>query len=92
MALIVQEPNLIRLKDVKFGQMFKIQSYTTNAEGKYFVKARDTKYIPAQTLYISLKNFYACPFDEDALVYLIDADIIVKGIIPQGESKYETDN
>ena len=83
MSLIIQEPNLIALKDVKFGQMFKIQSYTTHEEGKYFVKARDTKYVPAQTLYISLKNFYACPFNEDDLVYLIDADIIIKDIIPK---------
>lgn len=40
MSLIIQEPNLIKLKDVKFGQIFKVQSYTTNTEGKYFVKAK----------------------------------------------------
>ena len=81
MSLIIQEPNLIKLKDVKFGQIFKIQSYTTSTEGKYFVKAKNMKYIPAETMYISLKNFNSCPFDEDDLVYLIDADIIIKDII-----------
>ena len=86
MALIIQEPNLIRLKDVKFGQIFKVQVFTTTAEGKYFVKAKNMKYIPAQTLYISLKNFNSCPFDENDLVYLMDADIIIKDIIPR-ESK-----
>lgn len=81
MALIVQEPNLIKLRDVKFGQIFKVQSYTTSTEGKYFVKAKNMKYIPTETLYISLKNFNSCPFSEDNLVYLMDADIIIKDII-----------
>lgn len=83
MALIIQEPNLIALKDVKFGQVFKAQSYTTSTEGKYFVKAKDVRYIPAQPIYISLKNFYSCPFDENDLVYLMDADIVIKDIIPK---------
>ena len=86
MALIIQEPNLIRLKDVKFGQIFKVQVFTTTAEGKYFVKAKNMKYIPTETMYISLKNFHSCPFDENDLVYLMDADIIIKDIIPK-ESK-----
>ena len=82
MSLIIQETNLIKLKDVKYGQIFKAQSYTTSTEGKYFVKAKDMRYIPAEPIYVSLKNFYVCPsFDENDLVYLIDADIIIKDII-----------
>ena len=87
MALVIQEPNLIALKDVKYGQIFKVQSYTTSTEGKYFVKAKNMKYIPAETMYISLKNFNSCPFDEDDLVYLIDADIIIKDIITKEDKK-----
>ena len=83
MALIIQEPNLIALKDVEFGQIFKVQSYTTRTEGKYFVKAKNMKYIPSETMYISLKNFHSCPFDEDDLVYLMDADIVIKDIVPK---------
>lgn len=83
MALIIQEPNLIKLRDVKFGQIFKVQSYTTSTEGKYFVKAKDIRCVPAKPMYVSLKNFYVCPFDENDLVYLMDADIIIKDIIPK---------
>ena len=89
MALIIQEPNLIPLKDVKYGQIFKVQSYTTSTEGKYFVKAKNTKYVPAETMYISLKNFNSCSFNEDDLVYLIDADIIIKDIIPKENKEWE---
>lgn len=81
MSLIIQEPNLIALKDVKFGQIFKVQSYTTSIEGKYFVKVKNMKYIPTETIYVSLKNFNSCPFDENDLVYLMDADIVIKDII-----------
>ena len=83
MSLIIQETNLISLKDVKYGQIFKAQSYTTSTEGKYFVKAKNMKCIPAETMYISLKNFHSCQFDEEDLVYLMDADIIIKDIITQ---------
>lgn len=41
------------------------------------------KYIPTETIYISLKNFNSCSFDENDLVYLMDADIIIKDIIPK---------
>lgn len=81
MALIVQEPNLIALKDIKYGQIFKTQSYTTHTEGKYFVKVKNMKYIPTETMYISLKNFHSCQFEDNDLVYLMDADIIIKDII-----------
>lgn len=83
MSLIIQEPNLIKLKDVKFGQIFKVQSYTTSTEGKYFVKAKNMQYIPTETIYISLKNFYSYHLDDESLVYLMDADIVIKDIIPK---------
>ena len=83
MNLIVRESNLVKLKDIKYGQVFKPQCYTGYDAGDYFVKIKsnDGITVKARPEYLSLKNFNTVPLNQDTLAYLIDADIIIKDII-----------
>lgn len=83
MNLIVQENNLVKLKDIKYGQVFKPQCYTGHTAGDYFVKIKsnDGVSLKARPEYLSLKDFNTHPLNENTLAYLMDADIVIKDII-----------
>lgn len=88
MNVYVEEKNLLKLKDIKYGQVFKPQCFTGWEAGDYFIKIKsnDGVTLKSKPEYLSLKDFNTHPLTDDVTAYLIDADIIIKDIITK-ESK-----
>lgn len=90
MKLTIIGSKLVPIKDIKVGQVFKIQTSAGWKAGFYFVKIKVNTGISmhADIECLSLSDFNTHPFSNDTMVYPIDD---VEIIIRENKENDETD-